>query len=252
MSFLEIIFLGLVQGVTEFLPVSSSGHLVLMQSFIGVEEPGSIIEIVLHLGTLLSIVVVFYNDISNMISSIFLKETQKFVLLIIIATIPAIILGLSFKDFIYSLFDSKKAVSIFLLFTGLVLIFSTFFKSKSISISYYQALLIGFAQALAIFPGISRSGMTISLSIMLGVDPKESARFSFFLALPVILGATLVTLLDNGGDINQIPFYILFGGFVSSFLSGIISLKILFKFLEKGNFYFFGIYCLILGFCNLI
>ena len=249
---LEILILGLVQGVTECLPVSSSGHLVLMQSFIGIDEPGSTIEIVLHLGTLLSILVVFYNDILNIITSIFLKETQKFILLIIISTIPVIIFGLSFKDFIYALFDSKTAVSMFLLFTGSFLLLSTFFKSRNISISYYQAILIGFAQALAIFPGISRSGMTIGLSMMLGVNPKDSARFSFFLAFPVILGATLITLLDSGGTANQIPIYILIGGFLSSFLSGIISLKILFRFLEKGNFYFFGIYCLILGLYNLI
>ena len=246
MKIVDIVILGILQGITEFLPVSSSGHLVLAQYLLGIESPGNTLEVLFHIGTLFSVFYVFNKDIKSIVVSLNEKPTQKLVIYIIIATIPAVIIGLIFKSHIINLFSSIVPVGYALLSTGVILTLSINFKNKNKSLSYLYSLLIGLAQAVAIIPGISRSGTTISMSMLLGIPPKEAARFSFLLSIPVIIGAGLLGFLELESYGLLTPKFII-TGILTSFIVGTLSLKILLKILEVGRFHFFGIYCIIAG-----
>ena len=186
MTIIEGTILGIIQGLTEFLPISSSGHLVLGQAILGIEQPGSEFEILVHLGTLASILVVFFDDIKSLLSSMGSKGTQIFILFLLIGTLPTVIVGLGFKDIFETLFENVTAVGVALLFTGAVLVGSSYTTQGTKDHSLIISVLIGCAQAIAIIPGISRSGMTISCALFIGLSPKEAARFSFLLSIPVI------------------------------------------------------------------
>ena len=246
MNIIDIVILGILQGITEFLPVSSSGHLVLAQYLLGIESPGNTLEVLFHIGTLFSVFYIFNKDIKSIVISLNEKPTQKLVIYIIIATIPAVIIGLIFKSHIINLFSSIVPVGYALLSTGVILTLSINFKNKNKSLSYLYSLLIGLAQAVAIIPGISRSGTTISISMLLGIPPKEAARFSFLLSIPVIIGAGLLGFLELESYGLLTPKFII-TGILTSFIVGTLSLKILLKILEVGRFHFFGIYCIIAG-----
>ena len=248
MTIFEAILLGIIQGLTEFLPISSSGHLVIGQHLLGIELPGNAFEVVVHIGTLLSVLVVFWPDIWNLLTTLKSKVTQKYILAIMIGTIPAVIIGLLFKDAITEAFENIKVVATTLLITGAILLTTKLVQSKSGEISIGRGLLIGLAQAFAILPGISRSGMTISTAMHLGVKPEAAARFSFLLAVPAIAGAGLLTGLDlYQSSESLLSFPIMFGGFISSFLVGWISLKWLLGLISAGKFHWFGIYCILIG-----
>ena len=250
MTIIEAIFLGIIQGLTEFLPVSSSGHLVLVQSILGVVQPGNEFEILVHIGTLMSVLIVFKNDILALLIDMRSKNTQKYILYIIIGTAPSVFIGLGYKSFIESLFNNLKTVGSALIFTGLVLFSSQFSVKKDLKPSIYTALLIGCAQAIAIIPGISRSGMTISMALFLGFLPKEAARFSFLLAIPVISGAGILTMIDlNENDYEFMVTGMI--GMLSSFLVGFFALKWLIGWLKKGKIYYFGVYCVLIGILTL-
>ena len=251
MTFIDGIILGIIQGFTEFLPISSSGHLVLVQEILGLELPGNDFEILLHLGTLCSILVVFFKDIKNILLTVSSKETQRFILMIFIGTLPALIIGLGLKDLIAELFDNLLVVGFALIFTGLTLISSFYFNRKKNEYSIPKSLIIGIAQAVAIIPGISRSGMTISCALLLGLDSKQAAKFSFLLAIPVIGGAGLLMLTDIE-TASSIDFSTLMGGLFSSFLIGVVALKWLLAWLEDGKFHYFGVYCLLIGIITVI
>ena len=251
MTFIEGIILGIIQGLTEFLPISSSGHLVLVQEILGLELPGNDFEILLHLGTLCSILVVFFKDIKNIFLTVSSKETQRFILMIIIGTLPALVIGLGLKDLIAELFDNLLVVGFALIFTGLTLISSFYFNRQKNEYSIFRSFLIGIAQAVAIIPGISRSGMTISCALLLGLDSKQAAKFSFLLAIPVIGGAGILMVTDIETASN-IDFSTLMGGLFSSFFIGIVALKWLLAWLEDGKFHYFGIYCLLIGIITVI
>ena len=245
MQIVDVIFLGVLQGLTEFLPVSSSGHLVLGQYLLNVKSPGNTLEILFHLGTLGSVVFVFFPEIINIIVTIKKKSTQKLLMYIFIATIPAVIIGFTLRNRIETLFEINS-VGFALLFTGLVLILSSIFKNKNSEYSLFSSLVIGLGQALAIVPGISRSGMTITLSLFFGFSPKESARFSFLLSIPVIAGAGILGIQDiQSNEIFSADIIIV--ALLSSFFIGIIALKVLIKLLKLGKFYIFGVYCICLG-----
>ncbi|MBT3519220.1 MAG: undecaprenyl-diphosphate phosphatase [Candidatus Marinimicrobia bacterium] len=246
MTLIEATILGIVQGFTEFLPISSSGHLVLGQAILGIEQPGNEFEILVHLGTLASVLVVFFEDIKSLLMSINSKKTQTFILFILIGTLPAVGVGLGLKDFLDSLFDNINAVGSALIFTGIVLYSSSFAKRQNKEHTFITSILIGCAQAIAIIPGISRSGMTISAGLFLGLSPKEAARFSFLLAIPAIGGAGLLTALDVSGGF-QMPISVAIAGISSSFVVGVVALKWLLGWLEQGKFHYFGIYCLVVG-----
>ena len=251
MTIIESIILGAIQGLTEFLPVSSSGHLVLSQKILNINQPGNAFEVLVHLGTLLSVIVVFYEDLKSILFSIKMKETQSFIMFIIIGTVPAIIIGLGFKDIFDSLFDNIKAVGFALLFTGAILVGSSKLKYSDKNLNWQKSLIIGCVQALAIIPGISRSGITICMGLFLGLSSKKAARLSFLLAIPVISGAGLLTALDVDGGF-QLSFSIVVSGFISSFLIGIIALKWLLSWLEQGKFHYFGIYCFCIGLLTIV
>ena len=251
MDFLESITLGVIQGFTEFLPISSSGHLVIAQNIFGIKQPGNEFEILLHMGTLLSIIFVFFKDIRQIVATLHIKNTQRFILNVAIGTLPAAVIGIMLKENIVSLFDNVVVVGYALVFTGLILISSYFFKKKNKKISIGASLLIGCAQAVAIIPGISRSGMTITLALFLGVESKQAAKYSFMLAIPVISGAGLLMSTNLNNSFNMdISIYI--AGLASSFIIGVISLKWLLGWLETGKFYYFGIYCFIMGLFTIV
>jgi len=251
MTFWDSLILGSIQGVTEFLPISSSGHLVIIQSLLGINQPGNDFEILVHIGTLGSVLYVFKNDILDILGNLKQKSTIIFIELIIIGTLPAVFIGLNFKDQIALLFENITNVSVALIFTGIVLISTFFLKRKDLENNFSKAFLIGTFQSIAIIPGISRSGMTISIAMLLGLSPKNAAKFSFMLAIPAISGAGVITALDTTSGF-LLPYQILLGGLISSFFIGILSLNILLKLLEAGKFHFFGVYCFIVGLLTLV
>ena len=246
MTIVEAITLGIIQGLTEFLPISSSGHLVLSQVILGIQIPGNDFEVLLHIGTLCSILVVFNNDIKNILFTLSSKETQKLILMIFFGTIPAVIIGLGFKDVIERLFDDIIVVGFALVFTGITLIGSFYSKSGNKKNTIIKAFLIGVAQAIAIIPGISRSGITISFALLLGLDTRQAAKFSFLLAIPVISGAGILMATDLR-DGFSIDIYAAASGLITSFLVGMVALKWLLSWLEGGKFHYFGIYCFLIG-----
>ncbi len=252
MNIIEAILLGVLQGITEFLPISSSGHLVIGQRLLGISTPGLTFEIAVHLGSLLSIVFVFWKDLIGILTSLRDYSTQKLILAIIVGTLPAVLVGLYLMDAVEAAFTSLTVVGIALLITGTALIFSRWSKTITNTVSPFSGLLIGVAQALAITPGISRSGATITTALFLGVDRSTAARFSFLLAIPAIIGAGLLQILDLFQNGNQALWNgAVWIGFISSFLTGIVALKILLSTLKSGKFHWFGVYCLLVGLLTL-
>lgn len=248
MTIFEAALLGIIQGLTEFLPISSSGHLVIGQKLLGISVSGNAFEVVVHLGTLVSVLIVFWHDIWKLIISLKSQTTQKYILAILMGTIPAVIIGLLFKDVITEAFENIRVVSITLLITGIILLTTKFIKTKLKDISVSSGLLIGFAQALAIVPGISRSGVTISTGMYLGIAPEKAAKFSFLLAIPAIVGAGLLTGLDMLESTESLlPWSVLIVGFFSSLIIGWISLKWLLQLIKSGKFHWFGVYCILVG-----
>ena len=248
MTIFEAIILGIIQGLTEFLPISSSGHLVIGQKVLGISVAGNVFEIVVHLGTLVSVLIVFWTDIWQLLTSLKSISTQKYILAIAIGTLPAVLVGFILRDVITEAFESIEVVAITLMITGIILFTTKFIKTKIKDISIGRGLLIGIAQAMAIVPGISRSGMTISLGMYLGITPEKAAKFSFLLAIPAIAGAGLLTGLDLMDSSEPIlPWSILIIGFLSSLLVGWISLKWLLGLIKSGKFHWFGVYCLLVG-----
>lgn len=246
------IFLGFIQGITEFLPVSSSGHLVILQSLFKLKEENLFFDTVLHLGTALAVLVVFKDDIIKLIVNVFRREKKSIVyfLYVIIATIPAAFLGALFNDFFEELFTNTTVVGAMLVVTSILLFTSTIRKTNMGEVTLWKAIVIGIAQAVAIVPGISRSGSTITTALLVGVTREEAGRFSFILALPVILGAAVLQSVKiERIDVGILPLVV---GFVVSFVTGIISLKLLLKFVKGGKFYIFGFYCLTVGILTLI
>ena len=270
MDFLTSFLLGLLQGITEFLPISSSGHLVLGQSFLlgNREHSFLLFEVVVHMGTLCSIIVFYYDKIRHLFLGVMrslyfvvkreeLPEDERSSVsvlgYIILATIPAVFVGFFIKDIIEDVFYNPWIVSLMLICNGLVLLSTRWLpQDRKKKISLPISVIMGLAQALAIIPGISRSGMTITTGIAMKGNRMEIATFSFLMAIPVIFGGLLLVLIDAIGDgLTLIELWGLFVGFLSAFVSGYFSLRFLIKFIEKGKFYLFGIYCLVVGFVGI-
>ncbi len=261
MTYLESFILGIVQGLTEFLPISSSGHLVIFQKLFGISSDNISFEIFVHFGTLLSVVAVYYLDLWKMIKSFIRGITHKglgdtfkkdsyfrLTLFVIVGTIPAVFTGLFLKDFFISIFHNVGLVGITLIVTGLILLSTGFVKSEGKSLSFGKALLIGVAQMFAILPGISRSGFTISTGLFLGVSRVESARFSFLLAVPAILGAMVLQIRDFFSmETIGIKLGVLLVGLVVSFIVGYVAIRFLLRVLQSGKFIWFAPYCFLAG-----
>lgn len=252
MTLLQTIILSIVQGITEFLPISSSGHLALLQNFWHIAESSIAFDVLLHFGTLGAIVAIFYQDIKEII----IKRNWNIIKLLFIATLPAGFFGLFCQSFIENKFSSLVFIGFAFLITAVFLFLTKFFKNsqqkeKLEHLSFSDALIIGIAQAFALFPGISRSGMTIVAGLLRKLDAKIAYQFSFLLAIPTILGALILQIpkIILHGQ-NNYFFYIL--GTLIAFLVGMISLKVLAKILKKDKFYWFSFYLLILGILILI
>ena len=255
MDVLKVIILGIVQGLTEFLPVSSSGHLVLAAELLNFHEEGVAFEVFVHLGTLLSVLIVFRKDINKMIlapfqyiSSGFEKEdTKRYLfwdLYIIIGTIPAAIIGLTFKSKIEAAFSNIFLVIIMLGVTGTFLLLSRFIPQRNKEMTILKSFLIGVSQAFAILPGISRSGSTIVTGMFLGIDKEEAARFSFLLAIPAILGASVIKMKDLMAlESYSTPIIYLILGTIIAFISGYFAIIWLLDIVKKGKLEWFAIYC---------
>ena len=245
MTLIQALILGLLQGLTEFLPVSSSGHLVIAQHFFGFLTPPVFFDILLHLATALAIIVILWRPLFSLD-----KKTFGFILL---ASLPAGIIGVLLNSSIETLFSSVKLVAVALLVTALLLFLTRYFfsQAKSTRLTWKNTLLIGLFQALAIIPGLSRSGSTISAGIFAKLKPELIFNFSFLLALPAIFGAALLQLkdLNFAGSLLDLPLLI---GFITAFISGLFALKLLKKFVSQGKFSFFAYYCLALGLTLLV
>ncbi|MDR1887170.1 MAG: undecaprenyl-diphosphate phosphatase [Prevotellaceae bacterium] len=250
----EALILGIVQGLTEFLPVSSSGHLLLSKEILGIENTGgTAFEVLVHAATVLSTLTVFRSDIVKLVSGLFKfkynRETD-YILKIAVSMIPVMIVGLFFKEEVETLFgEGTVLVGAMLLLTAALLTFSHFAKKGDKPISYGNAFVIGLAQACAVLPGLSRSGSTISAGLLLGNKRSEIARFSFLMVLVPILGEAFLDLTGGAfapatSGIAVLPSTV---GFVGAYVSGLFACKLMIKLVSQVKLYRFAIYCAAVG-----
>ena len=261
MSWIEALILGLVQGLTEYLPVSSSGHLAIGSEFFGIEgEENLAFTVAVHVATVLSTLVILWKEIDWIFRGLFkwqLNEETKYVINIVVSMIPVGIVGVFFKDYVEEVFGSGLAiVGAMLLLTAVLLTFSYYSKPRQkAKISLRDAFIIGLAQACAVMPGLSRSGSTIATGLLLGNKKETLAQFSFLMVIPPILGEALLDVVKglNGeeafGGIDALPLTV---GFLAAFVSGCLACKWMINIVKKGKLIYFGIYCAIAGVLTLI
>ena len=254
MDILEAIILGIVQGLTEFLPVSSSGHLELAKAILGdtsVPEESLTFTVVLHFATALSTLVIFRKEVAEILKGLFQfkwNDELKFSLKIIISMIPAVVVGLLFEEELESFFGGKiLLVGVMLLVTALLLLLADKAKNTDKEVSFSNSVVIGISQAIAMLPGISRSGATISTSVLLGIDRTRAARFSFLMVVPLIFGKIGKDVL--GGDLNfqSSEMISITAGFIAAFLSGLLACKWMIALVKKSKLSYFSIYCAVVG-----
>ena len=267
----KTIFLGIIQGLTEFLPVSSSGHLVIFQHLIGLKNPELLLDISLHVGTLLAVLIFFRADIKMMIyesiglvGNLFQKQKklsskiQQFphaalIVWIIAGTIPTALIGILFSSFVQKMFGSPFFVGFMLIVTGAILGASRRIPdhfTKKGHVGLMVSIAVGIAQGAAIIPGISRSGATIVCGLFCGLNRELAGRFSFLLSIPAIIGATVLKF--DITEITEIGFMPFFAGIFVSFLVGLIALKITMNMVRKGNLFYFAPYCFLAGIVAII
>lgn len=259
MGLAEAVFLGVLQGLTEFLPVSSSGHLVLAQTFMGVRMPGATFEIVVHAGTLGSILWVFWRDVYNLVRGITTSvQQQKLFILLLVGSVPAGLFGLSFAAFFRGLFDRPLSAAFMLLITGFIVWFVSALEKNQGNrtlgdMNWKDALVIGLFQALAIVPGISRSGSTIFGALLKGLNRETAVRFSFLLALPALAGATLLEIYEwskyGGGPVDSTVYLV---GAIFAFVAGVLAIRTFIRLLATGRFHYFAYYCWVAGTFSII
>jgi undecaprenyl-diphosphatase len=254
MDYFEAFLLGIVQGLTEFLPISSSGHIEISKVILGSsfdKNEGLLFTIILHFATSLSTMFFFRKDIIDIFKGLLTKkwnESKKFSLSILISMIPAVFIGLLYEDFINSLFNgSLILVAAMLYITGLLLFLSDFLKLKNKEITYKNSFIIGLAQAIAILPGISRSGATIATSVIMGIDREKAARFSFIMVIPLIFGSMFKSMIDYDFNLESFNILSLLIGFISAFITGLFACKWMIRLVKSSKLYYFSIYCWIVG-----
>ncbi len=258
MTALKSIILGIVQGLTEFLPVSSSGHLVIFQKLLKFNDPGVLFEIAVHLGTLVAVIIYFRKDIWEIIQSIFnwrkdasenIKYAHHLLFYLIIASVITAIIGFAFKDIFESLFENTVLVGFMLIITGGILFASDKIRNTTKKkMSVPSSLLVGFAQSIAIIPGISRSGATITTGIFTGRTRDLATRFSFLLSIPAILGATILKIKDmqSAMSSSEVVLNFILGGIVAAIV-GYFAISFLIKMIKQAELFYFSIYCWIIG-----
>jgi len=255
MTLWEAIVLGIVQGATEFLPVSSSGHLVIVQALMGLQLPGVFFEICVHVGTLVSVLMVYRSRIASLAGGVVSRDREalEYVGLLAVATVPAGLLGVLGKDAVEALFDEPAAPGIALLVTGTFLWTSRKALRRAVleRPTWVMAVLIGCAQAVALVPGISRSGATVVAALWLGMKAREAAAFSFLMAVPTIAGAAVLQLGDVQGGIGIATAPLLAGSLVAA-ATGVLAIRTFVALLARESFHYFAPYCWAVGAAYLI
>lgn len=248
---IEVTLLSILQGIAEFLPISSSGHLVLGKSLLGMKEMGMRIDIFLHVGTLLAIFAFYWKIIYRIVKNLEWDYLAK----VIVSAIPAGAVGVLFKDQLETAFAEPKMVGGALIFTGIVLTATRFLRKGEKGVSFGRAILMGLAQAVAILPGVSRSGMTLAAARASGVEAEKSAEFSFLMSAPPIAGAALLQILkagDAAAATTEVCWGLTIYGCLLAAVVGYLSLKLLLKSLKGRWFWLFGPYCAVVGLLTLI
>ena len=257
MGLIEAIILGIVQGLTEFLPVSSSGHIEIAKVLLGIsQEKNLLMTIVLHAATALSTIFVFREDIKEIIRGLLQFKWNKefqFSLKVIISMIPAALIGLFFENEIELLFGGKILfVGCMLIVTGLLLFLADKAKNTNKNVNFFHALIIGISQAIAILPGVSRSGATISTSVLLGIDRENAARFSFLMVVPLILGKMGKDIISGDILVESTKLMPLLTGFIAAFITGLFACKWMIQLVKKSKLKYFSFYCFLVGTVSII
>ncbi|NJB71158.1 undecaprenyl-diphosphatase [Saonia flava] len=254
MDIIDAIILGIIQGLTEFLPVSSSGHLELGKAILGdssVPEESLLFTVVLHFATALSTLVVFRKDVWEIIRGLFQfkwNEEMQFSMKIIISMIPAVLIGLFFEEQLEAFFGGDiRFVGFMLIITAVLLYFADKAKDTNKKVSFKNAFLIGISQAIAMLPGISRSGATISTSVLLGVDKTKAARFSFLMVVPLIFGKIAKDIFSGDLTMESGQSVAMGAGFVAAFIAGLVACTWMIQLVKKSKLSYFAIYCLVVG-----
>ena len=258
MELIKAIILGAVQGLTEFLPVSSSGHLVIGSELLHFQEQGVVFDVCLHLGTLLSVFLVFRTELIAMVKAPFQyfsgstdPDVRRFFfwdVYVILATLPAVVVGLFFKNYVEAFFGSTVIAYCMLVITGSIMILTQYVPERTQSLNWWKSTLVGCAQALAIMPGLSRSGSTIFAGMLLGIPRETIARFSFIMSIPAIVGAAVLQMSDffqNPPTSDTATSLI--AGMVMSAVAGYLAIKLLLDVIRKNRLHWFGYYCLLLS-----
>ncbi|MCR5519635.1 MAG: undecaprenyl-diphosphate phosphatase [Bacteroidales bacterium] len=263
MEWFEALILGLVQGLTEFLPVSSSGHLTIGRELLGIEASGDLVfEVTVHAATVLSTIVVFRKEILKLLRGLFrfkMNDETDYILKIIVSMIPVFVVGMFFKDQVEAMFASMMVVGLALIVTALLLFFSDFASRKAQEensarngIKYWQALAVGIGQAMAVIPGLSRSGTTISTGLICGVKREVMAQFSFLMVLVPILGEAFLDIVSGEMAASTVGTLPLVVGFLAAFVSGLFACRVMIALVRRARLSWFAIYCAIVGILVLI
>ena len=263
MDWLQALLLGLVQGLTEFLPVSSSGHLAIGKALLGVEPSEDLIfEVTVHAATVLATIVVFRKQIWQLLCGLFkfkYNDETDYIAKICLSMIPVLIVGVFFKDSVEAAFGSLLVVGIALLVTALLLVLSDYLSSRvkgvkdyRNGISFWQAFVVGIGQALAVIPGLSRSGTTISTGLICGVKRESMAQFSFLMVLVPILGEMFLDVVGGDFAASSVGVLPLLLGFAAAFVSGLFACKVMIALVRKAKLKWFGLYCAVVGLLVLI
>jgi len=254
MEIINAIILGIIQGLTEFLPVSSSGHLEIAKAILGenkVGEESLLMTVVLHFATALSTIIIFRKDLIEIFSGLFQfknNESFQFSLKIVLSMIPAALVGVFFNDEIEGLFGGALTlVGGMLLITGLLLFLADKAKASAKQVGIKDAILVGISQAIAILPGISRSGATISIAVLLGIDKEKAARFSFLMVVPLIFGKMAKDVLSGDIQYESATILPLVIGFIFAFLTGLVACKWMIKLVKRSQLKYFAYYCFAVG-----
>ena len=250
MDLLEAIILGIVQGLTEFLPVSSSGHIEIVEYLMGdafEEDHGMLMTVLLHVATALSTVIFFRQQIKDIVLQMVNGKDFKYAMYIILSMIPAVIVGLLFDDILEAMFNRQIVlVACMLLVTGLLLLYADRQHISDQPITGIKALIIGIAQAIAVLPGISRSGATISTALLLKIDREQAAQFSFLMVIPLIFGKLAKDLIGDPIVLTHTPAYYI-TGFVMAFVVGLLACKFMVGVVKVAKLKYFSFYCFIIG-----
>ncbi|MBQ0078109.1 MAG: undecaprenyl-diphosphate phosphatase [Bacteroidales bacterium] len=264
MEWFQALLLGLLQGLTEFLPVSSSGHLMIGRALLGIDAPEDLVfEVTVHAATVLATIIVFRLQIMQLLRGLFrfrYNDETDYVLKICVSMIPVFVVGMFFKDYVEDIFSSLLVVGICLLCTAALLFFSDRAGRKPVEerpaprggISYLQAFIIGLGQALAVLPGLSRSGTTISVGLLSGVKRGDVAQFSFLMVLVPILGEAFLDLVGGDFGASAIGVLPLLCGFAAAFVSGLFACKVMIALVKKASLKWFALYCALAGILTII